>query len=309
MTNQIEILRYVSRKLVRELGMLELDGQSSSPINWHALIEISKEPGIKILKLGQLLLLSDSRVSRLVKSLKKSGFVELKNGLDKREKDLYLTEAGKNEIKKIDSFSKEKIIGAFEFIEENELIGIINSLEKYSAALEKNRKIKEQVKIATISTSRVIRKQIVNMVTKIQRDEFFIPVTDEMNLCILKAEKDFYYHNSYNFWYAIDDAGKVIGSIGLKKINSKNAEIKKFFVIPKYRRRGVAQRLMKVLLKAAQKNNFEYLFLGTVDKLKAACKFYTNHGFENIKKEKLPPKFEICYLDNLFFKGAVKDLR
>jgi DNA-binding MarR family transcriptional regulator/N-acetylglutamate synthase-like GNAT family acetyltransferase len=308
--DRIETLRNCSRKLIRELGMLQLNKGNNkvTPGHWHALIEVSREPGIAILKLGSLLLMSTSTISRLVKSLAKDGFLIITVGRDKREKHLYLTDMGQAEIKKIDDFSESKINRSFEFLTDEEIELIIQSISKYCNALEVSREIREQIKIMTISTSRTIRKQLINMIENIQKNEFSIPITDEINMCILKAEEEFYYNNSYNFWYATDNNGTIIGSIGLKKINDRCGEIKKFFVVKEYRGKGVGQKLMEILLKAVLKHKFDVLVLGTVDKLHAAQKFYIKQGFTQIDQEDLPLGFEKCPVDTIFFRGNVKDI-
>ena len=207
--NKIEQLRHLSRKLVRELGMLQLNQPNSNrtPGHWHALVEISKDPKITISQLGHLLLISTSSISRIIKSLAKEGLVELKEGQNKKEKAIDLTEAGYAALKEVDSFSENKVAGAFEFLTEKDIVQIVDSIDKYSNALEKSRLQKEQVKIATLSTSRTIRQQIVRMMEDIQIKEFGIPITPEINICVLKAEHTFYFNNSYNFWYATDDQG------------------------------------------------------------------------------------------------------
>lgn len=305
---QIEALRYSARKLIRELGMLELDPESpqKTPGHWHALIEVAKEPGITISELGHLLLMSVSTISRVVKSLVKNKFLDLKEGHDKREKSLFLTGRGQEEIRKINTFSDSKIRGAFEFLTDEETKQIILAITKYGEALEKSRLMREEVKIVTLSTSRTIRKQVVKMISDIQKEEFLIPITNETNAGVLKAEEEYYYNNSYNFWYAVNDEGKILGSIGLKKINKEYGEIKKLFVIKEYRGKGVAQKLMNTLLKAASRHKFKILVLGTVDKLHAAHKFYTKYGFTQISQNDLPPGFEINPLDSLFFRRKEK---
>src|SRR3990167_3895670 len=156
---QMDQLRHASRKLIRELGMLQLSKArlKNTPQHWHALIEISKEPDITIAKLSQLLLLSSSSVSRIVNSLIKDHLVTYRNGIDKREKYLHITPTGMLEIKNIDQFSNSRIQGAFEFLTEDDKNQIITSIVKYAAALEKSRLSREQVKILTLSTSRTIR--------------------------------------------------------------------------------------------------------------------------------------------------------
>lgn len=308
--NNIDALRHVSRKLIRELGMLQLNSAhlKKTPQHWHALIEIGKEPGITGSKLGNLLLLSISAASRIVNALITQELVFVKEGSDKREKYLYLTDKGRAELKNIDEFSNTKIKGAFEFLTEEDQENIIQAIQKYANALERSREVRGQIKIHTLSTSRAIRKQIVAMIENIQRNEFLLPITDDINLCILKADEEFYYNKSYNFWYAVDHQGTVMGSIGLKKLDDHTGEIKKFFVAQSYRGKGVASKLMATLIKAALKHKFSELYLGTVGSLHAAHGFYKKYGFTQIAKADLPPTFSIGPLDTVFFKVKLEDL-
>lgn len=301
---KIEQLRSSSRKLIRELGMLELEPEDTqkTPGHWHALIEIEKKPGITISELGRILLMSTSTISRVIKFLAKNRSVKFQEGMDKREKSLFLTESGAKEIEKINQFSDSKIIGAFEYLTDADVDNIIKAIKKYEMALEKSREVRDAVKIVTLSTSRTIRKQIVKMVSEIQKKEFAIPITDDLNAGIIKAENEYYFNKSYNFWYAIDDEGKVLGSIGLKRIDDRYGEIKKMFVIPEYRGKGVASKLMNALLKAAAKHQFHELVLGTTDKFHAAHKFYAKYGFKQINKKELPKGFEFNPFDSLFYR-------
>lgn len=308
--DRIDNLRQVSRKLVRELGMLQLNKAHlrKTPQHWHALIEINKEPNVTISRLGSVLLLSTSAMSRIVSALIDNALVAYREGSDKREKYLQLTKKGEKEIANIDEFSNTKIKGAFKFLTEAEQDQIIRAIEKYGNALEKSRRLSDGVKIYRLSTSRPIRKKIVSMIENIQKVEFSLPITDDINACILRAEEEFYYNNSYNFWYAVDQDGTIIGSVGLKRIDKQSGEIKKFFVQSTYRGKKVAQKLMNALIQSAVKHRFKTLYLGTVDKLEAARRFYEKYGFEGITRKILPAKFEICPVDTLFFKVKVEDL-
>lgn len=307
----INILRHVSRKLVRELGVLAFTKGplKRAPIQWHALVEVEKEPDITISKLGNLLLLSVSAASRLVGGLIDEGLLFLKEGGDKREKYLGLTHEGRREIEDIDRFSNAKIKGAFDFLTQDDQAGIIKAIQKYGDALEKSRLLTERVKIHTLSTSRSLRKEIMDMIEHIQKKEYALCVTDDINAGILRAEEEYYYHRSYNFWYALDEKGGVIGSIGLKKIDDENAEIKKFFVAKEYRGKGVAQKLMSALLKAALKHDFNCLYLGTVGTLHSAQGFYKKYAFTQIPQHTLPSNFDLCPIDTVFFTSTVEDLK
>lgn len=309
--NRIDALRHASRKLVRELGILDLARSLAGPTpqDCHALIEIANEPGIAVSKLAELLVLSVSSASRLVNGLAENGFIEFRDSADKRQKSLFLTPVGHVELKKIDDFSNAKVQGALDILTDSEQEAIITALEKYGQALEKSRTLASQIKVLTLSTSRSLRRQIVAMVENIQKNEFHIPVSDDVNACVHRAEEEFYYNSSYNFWYAVDDEGAIIGCIGLKKIDSKNAELKKLFVAKQYRGKGVAQKLLEALLKAAGKHGFKKVWLGTVAKLASAQQFYNKCGFQRVAENELPKGFQKCHLDTLFFSAPVATLR
>lgn len=308
----IDNLRHFSRKMVRELGILEIekDDNKATAQSWHALIEISQHPQISISQLAKNLVLHISTVSRLASLLIEDGFVKNSHNSDHREKSLQITKKGQNEIKRIDQFSNQKILNAFRFLGARDQEQIVEAIQKYSLALEKSRMQNEvkKTKILTISTSRILRQKIKNMVQDIQKNEFSIPVTDETNACILRVEDGFYYKSSYNFWYAVDESGEIIGCVGLRKIDHCNAEIKKFFVVKQYRGQKVGQALMNKLLEAAKNHKFQHLYLGTVDVLKAAQSFYLKCGFQKISRQNLPKNFDICELDTVFFKGKTLEI-
>ena len=192
----ISELRNAARKLIRELGMLQLNASQSNraPQHWHTLIEIANQPNITISALGRMLLLTPSTMSRVATTLAKENLIVLKKGGDKREKYLTITPKGLQELKIIDAYSNIKIKGAIEFLDEKEQSSIIQALYQYAGALEKSRELREQIKIHTLSTSRTIRKQIMQMIRHVQKNEFHLPVSDELNAGILKAEEEFYFN-------------------------------------------------------------------------------------------------------------------
>lgn len=312
MTNKVYIstLRRESRKLIREWGLLQLNQslKGQIPSHCHALIEIAQEPGITITALSRLLILSPSAISRIIDSLVERKFVKGVEGIDKREKSLEITQMGLEEIKKIDTFSNPRIVGALDYLSDKEQKLILEAITKYANALEKSRMQRDSIKIHTLSTSRAIRQQVVHMIETIQVDEFSIPITPDINACIFKADEVFSYNNRCHFWYATDEAGLIVGSVGLKKVTEGCGEVKKFFVHKNYRGKGIAHKLMKKMVQAAKKNKFDHLYLGTVPLLKSALNFYTKAGFENIPKKDLPKECETCPLDSVFFKGDLKKI-
>lgn len=306
----ISHLRQESRKLVRELGMLTLSQptRGCSDTQWHALIEAQQTPGITSKELSGRLLLSPSATSRLVEGLVESQLIETRPSTDKREKGLHITSLGKAEIKKIDAFTNPRIIGALDLMSEPERQQLLKSIQSYGSALEKSRIERESIKIHTITSSRPLRQQIIHMIETIQIGEFGIPITPEINASILRAEEEFTYDNRCHFWYATNQDGHIVGSIGLKQVSAKVGEVKKFFVRKDFRGKGIANKLMKKLFSEAKKSGFDTIFLGTVSLLEAAQSYYEKIGFERIKKSDLPAEFEVCPLDTEFFKGPVNNI-
>ncbi|HEN5622531.1 TPA: bifunctional helix-turn-helix transcriptional regulator/GNAT family N-acetyltransferase, partial [Legionella pneumophila] len=254
-----------------------------------------------ISKLSQSLLISLPTLSRIVASLIKDELITVNEGLDKRERFLRTTDKGKEKVNYIDEYSNTKIKRAFHFLTDEEREQIIAAIGRYAQALEQSRLIRDQIKILRLSTSRTLRKQIVNMIENIQVNEFYLSITPEINASILKAEEEYCYDNSCNFWYAVDEQGNIIGCIGLKKLNNTEGEVKKFFIASKYRGLGLAQKLMLTLVKNAMKHGFKKLFLGTVAQLNAARRFYEKNGFALVNKESLPKEFKLCPLDTHFY--------
>lgn len=308
----IQKLRRASRKLIRELGMLELNQpeQGRTHSHWHALMEIEREPGITMSKLSDLLLLTPSAISRIVDVLLDLGWVEtVPNSLDKRQKDLFITPLGLQEITRIDDFSNTRIVGALHHMTEHMQQEVLEGITAYGKALEKQRLIHEKITLRTLPTSRDVRRQVIQMIEGIQVGEFSIPVTPELNENILKAETTFHFYGKCHFWYAVSGDGEIIGSIGLKKLSETEVEIKKFFVHKNFRGMGVAQKLIHKAVQSIAVGGFTTIYLGTVSVLHAAQRFYVKKGFEEIQKSDLPGCFDICPVDTHFFRGDVETVK
>jgi len=79
--------------------------------------------------------------------------------------------------------------------------------------------------------------------------------------------------------------------------------IRKMFVKKDYRGKelSIAQHLLESLIDYCRQHNIADIYLGTVDILKAACRFYERNGFVRIKMEELPSYFPRMKADNTFY--------
>lgn len=93
-----------------------------------------------------------------------------------------------------------------------------------------------------------------------------------------------YIQNGGGLWIALDDEDNIIGTIGLKKHNDNDVELKKLYVRKDYRGKGVSKELYNIMLEESKKDNFNRIFLGTYDKLETAINFYLKRGFTQMEE-------------------------
>jgi putative acetyltransferase len=73
--------------------------------------------------------------------------------------------------------------------------------------------------------------------------------------------------------------GRLVGLGGLELQGDGHGELKRFFVLPGHRGRGVADAVITGLIRYARVNGVRLLRLETGDKQYAAIAFYRRHGF------------------------------
>jgi putative acetyltransferase len=74
-------------------------------------------------------------------------------------------------------------------------------------------------------------------------------------------------------------AGRLVGIGGLELQDENIAELKRFYVIPEHRGRGVADAVIAALVTHGREHGVTLLQLETGDRQHAAIRFYARHGF------------------------------
>jgi len=101
-----------------------------------------------------------------------------------------------------------------------------------------------------------------------------------------------------NFWLAID-SDKIIGTIGLKKLNDEIYELRRFYVDLNYRGKQIGTKLYKELEDFARKKNVQYIQLKSSKFLKGAHKFYSKKDFINLNDYE-DEKYFLCFIKALY---------
>lgn len=143
--------------------------------------------------------------------------------------------------------------------------------------------------------------QIIDLILPIQQVENNIPVTLQDQPDLLDIER-FYQAGGGQFWGALREK-QLLGTIALISIGHNAGAVRKMFVKKEYRGKelAIAQQLLDTLIAYCRQQGIRDIYLGTVDVLKAAIRFYERNGFSIIKKTDLPSYFPLMPADNVFF--------
>ena len=90
--------------------------------------------------------------------------------------------------------------------------------------------------------------------------------------------------------------GELAGSIALRKIDEENCELKRMYIKPEFRKRGIAVTLVKQLIADAREIGYRYLLLDTLPFLQVAIRMYKNLGFYEIERYNDSPMDTSIYM-------------
>lgn len=136
--------------------------------------------------------------------------------------------------------------------------------------------------------------EVKQFVLGIQNGEFNLSFLEEQQPDLTNI-REFYVNGG--FWVAKAD-NKIVGTIGLQRIDSRNGVLRKMFVDKDFRGQefGTAQLLFNTLLKFAVYSKFKTIWLDTPAVAEASHKFYERNGFQLANKSNLPVGY--AFLDN-----------
>ncbi|MFY0256254.1 GNAT family N-acetyltransferase [Chitinophaga sp. 30R24] len=150
-------------------------------------------------------------------------------------------------------------------------------------------------------------QEVINIILPIQQLEFNVSITLEDQPDLLNIEAN-YHQTGGGFWGAKVN-GELVGTIALIATGHNAGAIRKMFVKKDFRGKeyGIAQQLLKALIAYCNGAGIKDLYLGTVDKLAAARRFYEKNHFQAIAKADLPPYFPVMSADNVFYHLSLND--
>jgi GNAT superfamily N-acetyltransferase len=150
-------------------------------------------------------------------------------------------------------------------------------------------------------------QQIIDIILPIQQIEFNVPITIEDQPDLHDIETN-YHKTGGGFWGAMVNE-ELVGTIALIATGHQAGAIRKMFVKKDFRGKelGIAQQLLEHLVAYCKTTQITDLYLGTVDRLAAARRFYERNHFVEIKKTALPSYFPVMNADNVFYHLHLND--
>lgn len=106
---------------------------------------------------------------------------------------------------------------------------------------------------------------------------------------------EIYNTNGNKYWVAENDVGKIIGGVGIGKLDRIEdvCELQKMYCLPEARGTGVSHKLIDIALEYA-KQYYGRCYLETLENMVAAQKFYEKYGFERVNKPLVKTEHFAC---------------
>ncbi len=95
---------------------------------------------------------------------------------------------------------------------------------------------------------------------------------------------DYYRDHNGGFWVAIDDNG-VVGMFGLEQVAPDALELRRMYVDPNQRRRGIARTMLSFAETECDRRGFGRLDLSTSELQGDALALYRNAGYRLLREE------------------------
>ncbi len=96
-------------------------------------------------------------------------------------------------------------------------------------------------------------------------------------------------------YLAVED-GAAVGCIGLRRIDGENCELKRLYVRPAFRGRGLSRLLMARILADAREIGYKTMLLDTLPFLQSAQHIYRAAGFREMEKYNDSPMDDATYM-------------
>lgn len=80
-------------------------------------------------------------------------------------------------------------------------------------------------------------------------------------------------------FFVAENSGHIVGTVGVKREDDRNAFLRRIFVAPAYRKKRIGSELIKRAIDFCHEVGYQELIFKTTSHMKGACELVQNHGF------------------------------
>jgi putative acetyltransferase len=95
---------------------------------------------------------------------------------------------------------------------------------------------------------------------------------------------DYYSSRDGGFWVAVDE-DEIVGMFGLEAVGEHAMELRRMYVAPGARRRGIARKMLAFAEQECRRRNRPELQLSTSELQQDALVLYRSAGYQNVREE------------------------
>lgn len=134
------------------------------------------------------------------------------------------------------------------------------------------------------------RPAIEELVFTVLRSYGLEPSPDSTDADLTDVEAH-YFANGGAFDVLVDETDKIVGTVAVHRTGESLCELRKMYLSPALRGRGLGRRMMEHALARAKELGYQRMWLETAESLKEAHGLYEKYGFASFKA---PHKSDRC---------------
>jgi putative acetyltransferase len=134
--------------------------------------------------------------------------------------------------------------------------------------------------------------QVINLFTRINRELAPAAMREQFEVYIassicgeLSRLADIFSAARRNAFWVVEAGGRIIGMLGIEQRDHASTELRRMYLDPGYRGRGIAQRMLACAEARARELGFAKLVLSTAEVQQAALAFYRKSGYLLVREE------------------------
>jgi putative acetyltransferase len=104
--------------------------------------------------------------------------------------------------------------------------------------------------------------------------------------------------------YLAIEEGDAVGVVVLRKLSGKACEMKRLYVQPEFRGKGIGGMLARRVTEEAQKIGYARMRLDTLSSMKEAIPLYESLGFKRIPPYRFNPHEDVVYMERILKVGT-----